>query len=267
MLTFDELRVRLDARQDALWQANAQPFFQLGTGEVSHRFGLRVVAADRAALQTADEVADFRAPPPPRIDWRQAGVTSVRDQGGCGACVAFATCAAMESALLLATGEAVDLSEAHLFFCNGGDCDNGWEFIQALEAARTKGVGLEAGFPYSGQSAACIDIAPHLRLANWRRALSRRDRQLALAQAPVIGGLQVFEDFAYYREGIYRHVDGQLEGHHAILVVGYDNDEQYWICKNSWGEGFGEAGYFRIAFGECELDDANPFFAVDLAKP
>jgi C1A family cysteine protease len=34
------------------------------------------------------------------------------------------------------------------------------------------------------------------------------------------------------------------------LIVGYNDAEQYFIVKNSWGTGWGEAGYFRIAYSE-----------------
>jgi hypothetical protein len=37
-------------------------------------------------------------------------------------------------------------------------------------------------------------------------------------------------------------------------VVGYDDVAQCWICKNSWGAGWGDHGFVRIGYGECGLD-------------
>jgi cathepsin L len=38
---------------------------------------------------------------------------------------------------------------------------------------------------------------------------------------------------------------------HAVLVVGYGTDKftdkEYWLVKNSWGTGWGEDGYIRMA--------------------
>ena len=45
---------------------------------------------------------------------------------------------------------------------------------------------------------------------------------------------------------------GTIEGGkpcaHAMLLVGYDEDDRTWLVRNSWGEQFGEKGYLRIPY-------------------
>ena len=60
----------------------------------------------------------------------------------------------------------------------------------------------------------------------------------------------VYEDFMHYKSGIYSYTTGKKLGGHAILLVGYNDAESYFIVKNSWGTGWGEDGFFRIAYSE-----------------
>ena len=95
--------------------------------------------------------------PPTEVDWRRVNdrnfVTQVEDQGRCGACVAFATCAVLESRVLIEKDDAhydINLSKAHLFFCgtiNG--CEEGWQPGSALKRCRDKGVGRAGDFRYA----------------------------------------------------------------------------------------------------------------------
>jgi Papain family cysteine protease/FG-GAP-like repeat len=46
----------------------------------------------------------------------------------------------------------------------------------------------------------------------------------------------------------------KFEGGHVMLVVGYDDADGCWIVKNSWGPWWGENGFARIGYGECDID-------------
>jgi hypothetical protein len=61
---------------------------------------------------------------------------------------------------------------------------------------------------------------------------------------------RVYSDFYYYRGGVYSYSGGYYEGNHAVLVTGYDDSTQSFTVKNSWGAGWGEAGYFRVAYSQ-----------------
>lgn len=69
---------------------------------------------------------------PVSFDWREKNaVTSIKDQGKCGSCWAFATCAYAESKLILSnfkyTVDNLDLSEQYIFECTkNADCTGGY---------------------------------------------------------------------------------------------------------------------------------------------
>lgn len=73
---------------------------------------------------------------------------------------------------------------------------------------------------------------------------------------PVETGFMVYEDFMHHTGGIYRHRYGNLIGGHAVKIVGWGNENgtDYWIVQNSWGPNWAENGFFRIAFGEVNID-------------
>lgn len=51
----------------------------------------------------------------------------------------------------------------------------------------------------------------------------------------------------------------QLMENHAVVLIGYDNNQESWLAKNSWGEGFADKGFFRVDFNtSAKLGMCNP---------
>lgn len=220
------------------------------------------------------EAAPSAAGTPSAYDLRDVGgksfVTQIKDQKNCGSCVAFGTTATIESRLRVQRNDpnlAIDLSEAHLFFCHGRDdgasCSTGWWPQKAFDAIKSKGIVDEACYPYENGlskqdcSGLCSNWAERVIKITGYTVLTNKPAEIKKwisTNGPVSACFIVYQDFFSYKNGIYKHVTGAQSGGHCVTIVGYNDNPGYWICKNSWGTGWGEQGFFRIAYGECGID-------------
>jgi len=199
---------------------------------------------------------------PPAFDWRSAGgnfVTPARSQKKCGSCWAFAMTGALESYVLRngnTPGADVDLSEQVMLSCSGaGSCKGG-----ALYPSYLKSTGLppEAAYPYAAVNGSCSAAAAGwqslvYKIADWgvvAGGSSARLKAALVKYGPLTTSMLVYEDFKHYKSGVYSRVSGKYAGGHAVLLVGYNDAEEYFIVKNSWGPAWGEEGFFRIAYSE-----------------
>lgn len=243
--------------------------YQPGPGEPSLQEKEQVAMANFAALQSTTRSIDGLGAPA-SVDWRNKNgnfVTSIKNQGGCGSCVAFGTIATVESRIRILANEpnrAIDLSEAQLFYCyaraQGRNCGNGWWVGPALDAFKNSGVADDASYPYLSGDQNCSNLAADwqsraTRIQSWKSINSIPAMKEALANhGPLVGCFTVYDDFYAYRSGVYRKTaNAVLRGGHCISVVGYDDVQGCWICKNSWGN-VGEQGFFRIAYGQVGID-------------
>jgi C1A family cysteine protease len=253
-----------------VWSSEGLSLSDLGSTGEEYCLGvpLEVEAWEEEQAEAQGVVLSASNDYPPRIDWRDVGgkdfTTPVRRQGGCGSCVAFGTIGAIESRLeivLRAPDLNPDLSEAHLFFCgSSATCQTGWWPSAAMDFARDSGIVDESCYPYSGQTQACSVCSDWqkrtTRIKDWVGLTDPAAMKETLAeQGPFEVVMVVYSDFYSYTGGVYRHTSGQRVGAHAVTLVGYDDEEGYWIAKNSWGTGWGENGWFRIAYGECAIDN------------
>lgn len=214
---------------------------------------------------------------PTIIDWRHYTghnyVTPVKNQGDCGSCVAFGTVGMIEARVRILAHAPVDidknsvlplLSEAHLFFCGGGsenrNCGNGWYVSSAVNFCLSKGLALASDFPYIAKDQRCsVKSGWELRrtqIASYQciQNVNRMKEYLA-TKGPLITRFDVYSDFYKYESGVYhRTSQADYRGGHCVLCVGYDDTRRAWLCKNSWGEGWGMRGYFYIGYAECGID-------------
>jgi hypothetical protein len=199
-------------------------------------------------------------PVPLAFDWMPYQ-TSVKDQGPCGSCWAFASLAAVEAGYRIATDDPtldIDLSEQFAVSCLPGGCDGGL-IETVMGQLRLNGVPDENCFPYSGRdfapcAARCEDWkwrSVNVQDWAWVIPMDGDDMKRALRRGPVVTAMVVYSDLWAYTGGVYEHVTGDAEGYHAVLLVGHDGD--VWIAKNSWGVDFGELGYLRIREGQAGI--------------
>lgn len=78
---------------------------------------------------------------------------------------------------------------------------------------------------------------------------------------PFAAGLQVYPSFmsAPGRQATVTPLPGPEEkpaGGHAVLVVGYDDDRGWLVCRNSWGPAQGDGGYFYLPYAYLDVPDA-----------
>lgn len=260
------------------WSAGETSISKVPLEKRNRHLGLAMLEAElswiRALISAEEARSDKRASIYPAAwNWRnvvgQDWTTEVKDQGGCGSCVAFATVSMIESNLEIFKRNPSlkpDLSEADLFFRGCGHCcSGGWSFVPALRYAQSRGIPDEACFPYDDETAVpCPNRDTRaVKIKNWRRIFSTpQAKEWISSIGPIMTGMNVYHDFFYYRNGIYRNAHGGYIGNHAVCIVGYDDANSCWICKNSWGQGWGESGWFKIAYGNCGIGNRFGYYAV-----
>jgi hypothetical protein len=195
---------------------------------------------------------------PRRFDWRdQAQLTPPKQQGSCGSCWAFSHVGVLESAIAIKDKKLVDLSEQYMLSCNpyGWGCNGGY-FNHQMHI--NPGAVPESEFPYAGQKLACKNNLSHpYRLDSWAFLPSSSESEppsineikAAIYQyGPIAAALGANDSFSRYRSGVFNACDG-TQPNHAIVLIGWDDDQQSWILRNSWGTEWGQNGVGYIRYG------------------
>jgi len=214
-----------------------------------------------------------------RTQWPQCGIDKIRDQGSCGSCWAFGAAESFSDRACIAANlkQPVPLSPQYLVDCDtdldgcgGGYVDIAWNDLTKI------GITSEACWPYAGKASQCptkcadgtpIQLAysnkPYSSFVPFNRQKTEAAIQTEImTHGPVETAFWVFDDFMNYGGGIYEKLkSASFAGGHAVKIIGWGYDatqeEPYWLCANSWGDSWGENGFFRIKRGnsECGIED------------
>jgi len=215
-------------------------------------------------LKSSDQNSSY----PTALDWREKGVvSSVKNQGGCGSCWAFATAETIESHAAISSGILPVLSPQQLvdcaknpYSCGGTGGCQGSIPQAAFNYVQLYGITTESMMPYTsfnGKTGTCkwnySTTVSRVSIGGYMTVPS--NDYLAVMDALVtLGPLVISVDASSWRDyhgGVFNGCTNRsnIEIDHAVQLVGYGVDDsagEYWLVRNSWGVTFGEAGYIRL---------------------
>ena len=196
---------------------------------------------------------------PDNVDLRDQ-CPDVYDQGQLGSCTGNAIAAALEFDRMKQGLD--DFTPSRLFIYYNErvlegtvDSDSGAQIRDGIKSVAQQGDCPETEWPYDISKFAdappqsCYDDALKYTAVQYQSVdQNLADMQGCLATGyPFVFGFTVYESFE--SDGVAQtgnmpmpNSGEQVIGGHAVLAVGYDNEDRVFIVRNSWGEGWGDAG-------------------------
>jgi autotransporter-associated beta strand protein len=215
------------------------------------------------------------------FDWRSAGGqnwnSTIKSQYG-GTCWDFSACGTLEAKYMISRNDysfVPDVSEQHICWETNpdmGSTGGGWG-SSVLSYFTNHGVVSESECPYQSNSPD-VGVTPYWPLTTgWQSRVWKSVSNLngfttntntMKAYLKTVGPLEVgiWASHDLYGspaaiKSSYRPPDGSSCDHEVSLVGYYDDASMptggYWVIKNSWGTGEGQAGYDFIPYGNIEI--------------
>jgi len=200
------------------------------------------------------------------VDMRDYNIiTPVRSQRNCGSCWAFASIAAFETAYLLKNGgdpSQLDLSEQQLLNCTDITCTcGGGRHHIAFMHMNSHNIQGENGYPYNAVKTNCENenaINTLFKARSW-----------GWSADPLFGGTTIQEikrnicrygsvtagicaDSNFQRligDGVFNMTAScGAYPNHAIQIIGWNDDKEAWLIKNSWDVTWGFGGFGWVKY-------------------
>ncbi|WP_292882876.1 C1 family peptidase [Methanobrevibacter sp. UBA188] len=205
-------------------------------------------------------------------------VTPVKDQQTSGNCWAFAPIAVMESCILKASGDALDLSEENMknlmalysdygwnMNTNDGGYDKmGWGYLTSWLGPVLESDDL---FDDNSHLSGILNSIGHVQniIFLYRANYTDNDAiKRAIMQYGAVGTTMYMGGYLNSKNAYYYYKTSDSPNH-AVTIVGWDDNfsknnfahtpegDGAWIVKNSWGSGWGNNGYFYVSYYDTRL--------------
>ncbi len=210
---------------------------------------------------------------PSSVDLRPY-MTPVENQGNSNSCTANAMAGAYEYLAKRLKGTAHDVSRLFIYYnareLDGAiDADEGTYLRSCIKVLKKYGTCAEATWPFDLER---IFEPPHENAYTEATNFLIEDayrvdvnldamRQCLADGYPFTFGLHLFSSFQKAgSKGLVPMPEPESEQHdggHAMLCVGYSDNDKVFIVRNSWGEGWGDRGYCYIPYDYMTNPDLN----------
>lgn len=210
---------------------------------------------------------------PASVDLRPQCPKEVYDQGQLGSCTANAIAGALEFDQMKQGLQSFTPSRLFIYYNERViehtiNTDSGAQIRDGIKSVGSIGAPPETDWPYIISKFAQQPLPRAERDARFGKALQYQRVPQVLNQMkgclasgyPFVYGFTVYESFEsdqVAQTGVapMPAAGEKVLGGHAVVAVGYDDASQRFISRNSWGPGWGMAGYFTIPY--AYLTDSN----------
>jgi cathepsin B len=275
-ITEEHLEQKRSEATFEVYSLEEHPFKHWSKSELKGLLGLSTLSLKDTSeiTYTLNNVDDLPENFDSREQWPEC-IHPIRNQGHCGSCWAHAASEVLSDRFCIASNGAVNvvLSPEDMVSCdwldhgcNGGILTTSWAYLKFF------GIVTDTCKPYSSGdgkvewckllSKKCLNDNETYKKyhASSFYSLNSIDaiKQNLYSNGPVETGFSVYDDFLSYKSGVYRKgPSAKMLGGHAVKIVGWgkESNTEYWIVANSWGEVWGEQGFFKIAFRECGIEN------------